>query len=203
MRTTFALSLALLVIGCGNGPSKADAKKLLDAYYADKTLYAPLAAGKADIPLTKEDSGKDVMEFLYARHMQGAQLKIATDLGLMAPKFVDCKMKDTFIGMQDFCMYELELTAKGKQYLKPGNPKYAMGMMLFRIGDQKAGEVTGVVVEKNEGKIYFKETFEKTTFYDAVLPTDRPANTDPHDMTAHIISDGKEWKVREIVAGTM
>ena len=191
MRRLVLILAALLLTACG-GLSKNEAKRLIEAKLGDTTVY-----GMVNYPTftLKAPNGKTAAEAFEECANQGCvdfRALRDEDMITISPGTV----------ARGTATYQVEFTEAGERY-KHNKPK--RGFQHVRLGRRVVGSVKDIVKDGDETKAYYTYEFgDATPFAGRVLtwPWGDPLKTDPQDMTAYLVSDGKDWKVRRLRPGT-
>ena len=203
---TALLPVLSILLACGAGtPSKEQAKRILDEWYAGKTaVYGNIAVpiGHVALAARASDFGRDA-DALFGERVGSSAAKIqgAVRAGVLDVKFDRGEWQMIAYHRQLYVHYNVEPTDEGKKYLR--EPVQNWNMAFFRIADRQIAEVTGVFPEgENGAKVYFRiATVNRTPFFDLVGEIYQQSG--PAEMTAYLVNDGKAWRVQDVQSGTL
>jgi hypothetical protein len=199
MRKRSLVAALIVAIACSGGLSKSSAAELLKSYYSKEEVVNELALGIYSI-LVPPDEVERNTTVLFNKYCNDSDVKAAIAQGLVSLTFLESTAND-FYHEWDL-RYRLLLTEKGSSFERSHDEGTMKRIYSLKVADYVVDEVTGVVVEKNNAKIYYTVSFRSTPFAAITPPRNVDLQAHNQPMTAIAISDGKNWHVDHVLKGT-
>lgn len=179
--------------------SKEQARKLLDIHYGSKELTGSLTLGLLDVMPPSNEMEQDPLR-LFEKHGSYDEVLAAQAAGLVSVQLQEASFNDYY--HRTNYRFLVELTDKGRPFDREHDSGIRAQVHWLKIADYIVSDVTGVINDGNEAKVYFKLDLRATPFFGiATPPMRRQIDTHNTPMTALAIYDGQRWHVRDVMEG--